>query len=79
MTSFKILATNNGYDLVKPIDDFRRGFGFVMIVSPQKEVLKFFRDDGVNKNAIKYLEYVSMTRYEKLKYWLNYKRGSRGF
>ena len=51
-----------------------------MVLNPHGEVLKFF-SVGVDYeiNAIAYLEYVSLSRWEKIKYWLNYKRGSRGF
>lgn len=78
MTSFKILQTNNGYTLVEPLDNIHKSMGYLMVLNPHKEVLKFFSITG-RESARAYLEYVSLTRYEKIKYWIHYKKGTRGF
>ena len=80
MTSFRIKSTKNGFELVEPLDDLQRSHGYLMVVNPHGEVLKFFRvGSSKERNAREYLEYVSLSRWEKIKYWLNYKRGSRRF
>lgn len=72
MVSFRILKSKNKYEIIEPIDDLRRSFGFNMVVNPKGEVLKFFKIGSVE--AFEYLDYVSLSRWDKLKYWLNYKR-----
>ena len=79
MTSFRIKSTKNGFKLVEPIDNLQRSHGYLMVLNPHGEVLKFFNVGLSERNAREYLEYVSLSRWEKIKYWLNYKRGSRGF
>lgn len=80
MTSFKILAEKNRYALVEPIDDIRRSMGYIMILNPNKEVLKFFSNTSYGvENGREYLEYVSLSKLEKIKYWLDYKKGSKRF
>ena len=72
---YGIRADKNGYTIREPKDDIsRRSYGFVMVCNPKGEVLKFFSESHIHE-ARKYFDYVSLTRYEKLKYWLNYKRG----
>lgn len=76
MTSFKILHSKNGYSVVQPSNNFHESYGFIMVVAPNREVLKFFRSDA-RQNAVDYCDYISLSRYEKLKYWWNYKRGEK--
>ena len=76
MVSYRIKASKNGYSLVEPLNDFHKSLGFLMVTNPNKEVLKFFTVDGNGlENARKYFDYISLTRYEKLKYWIHHKRG----
>lgn len=78
MTSFRVKASNNGYSLVEPLNDLQRSHGYLMILNPHGEVLKFYSVGFNNeKNARKYLEYVSLGKLGKIKYWINYKRGSK--
>ena len=72
----KIIKYKNGYSVVQPLDDIRReSVGFVMVVNPNGEILKFFESDVMNRKAQEYLDYVSLSKWDKLKYWWNYKRG----
>ena len=76
MTSFKYRKSNNGYSILQPQDSLGYNpMGFVMICNPKGEVLKFF---SVNKydEAVKYFDYISLSKWEKLKYWIHYKRRS---
>lgn len=72
MVSFKILKSKNKYEIIEPIDDLGRSFGYSMVVNPKGEVLKFFKIGS--EEAFKYLDYVSLNKWDKVKYWLNYKR-----
>ena len=75
MVSFKILGSENGYSVVEPKNTLDKSLGFLMVVNPHNKVLRFYRvsSDG-GKEAIDYMKYCSLSRWDKLKYWLNYKR-----
>ena len=80
MTSFRIKASNNGYQLVEPLNDIQRSYGYLMVLNTQKKVLRFYPVGfDAEKNAREYLKYISLSKWDKLKYWISYKRGSRGF
>ena len=72
MVSFRIIASKNHFDLLEPRNDFDRSLGYYMVVNPEGEVLKFFKVGS--RKAHEYLDYVSLSRWEKVKYWWNYKR-----
>ncbi len=76
MSATRIIKSNKKYELIEPLDDFLHTWGYVMIVNSNGEVLKFFENgyEG-RRNAIKYFDYISLSLYGKLKYWLSYKRG----
>ncbi len=71
---WKCWRMNNGYELIEPQADWCRELGFVMVCNPKGEILKFF-DNSHLENANKYMDYVSLSKWEKMKYWLNHKRG----
>lgn len=73
MTHVRIIRYNKKYEVLEPISDFNKSFGYVMVCNSKGEVLKFFRK-GATTEAIKYFDYISLSRLGKLKYWLNYKR-----
>ena len=73
MNNSKIRASNNGYSMREPLNDFHRSMGYICVINPGGEILKFYMDES---DARKYFNYVSLTKWEKLKYWLNYKRGT---
>ena len=73
MTSNRIIKYNKKYELIEPLDNFSHSYGYCMIVNYKGEVLKFYRIGAVH-NAIKYFDYISLSLWGKLKYWLHYKR-----
>ena len=76
MTSARIIKHNEKYELIEPLNNFSHSLGYMMIVNSKGEVLKFFESgyDG-KRNSIKYFDYISLSLFGKLKYWLHYKRG----
>lgn len=70
----RIIKCNKKYELIQPLTNFNESFGYLMIVNKKGEVLKFF-DSGNLKEAREYFDYVSLSKFGKLKYWLHYKRG----
>lgn len=71
---WKCWRRNNDYEIIEPLTDSYNELGYVMVCNPKGEVLKFF-DKTYLKNADKYMDYVSLSKWEKVKYWLNHKRG----
>lgn len=74
MSHTKTIRYNGKYSVIEPLDTFSNSFGYVMVVDEKGKVLKFFRTKATEE-AIKYYEYVSLSKYGKIKYWLNHKRG----
>ena len=74
MSHTKTIRYNGKYSVIEPLDTFSNSFGYVMVVDEKGKVLKFFRTKA-KEEAIKYFEYVSLSKWEKIKYWLNHKRG----
>ena len=74
MSHVKIIRNNKNYAVIEPLNNINSCLGYVMVVNSKGEVLKFFRK-GATTEAIKYFDYISLSRFEKLKYWLNYKKG----
>lgn len=70
----RIIKYNEKYELIEPLDNFSHSFGYMMIINKKGEVLKFF-DSRNWKEAREYFDYISLSWYGKLKYWLHYKRG----
>lgn len=75
MSHCKILKYNKKYELIEPLNNFSDGYGYMMIVDNKGRVIRFYRS-GARREAEKYFDYISLSKFEKLKYWLNYKRGS---
>ncbi len=75
MSHVRVIKYDKNYAVIEPLTGINSSLGYVMIVNSKGEVLKFFRK-GATTEAIKYFDYISLSRFEKLKYWLNYKRGS---
>lgn len=71
---WKCWRRNNDYELIEPLNDLGKGFGFIMVCNPKGEVLKFFAEKHIIQ-AYSYMDYVSLSKWEKVKYWLNHKRG----
>lgn len=75
MSAKRIIKHNKKYELIEPLNKFSESFGYCMIVDHKGEVLKFF-ESGIDgkRNGIKYFDYISLSLWGKLKYWLHYKR-----
>lgn len=67
---------NDGYGVYEPLNDLNKSMGYLMVCTPSRKILRFYRLDAVNE-AIEYCDYKALSRYEKLKYWLRYKRDKR--
>lgn len=74
MTHCRMIKYNKKYELIEPLNDFSNSLGYLMLVNNKGKVKRFYRI-GAKNEAIKYFNYISLSRLEKLKYWLNYKRG----
>lgn len=75
MTHVKMKKYNEEYELIEPLNNFSDSYGYMMIVDKKGKVIRFYRV-GAEEEAIKYFDYISLSRFGKLKYWLNYKRGN---
>lgn len=72
----RVIRSNDKYKLIEPLNTLSDSFGYLMVVNRKGEVVKFFQADLNTRNkAIKYVDYLGLSRWEKIKYWLNYKRG----
>ena len=74
MCATRIIRYNEKYELIEPLNKWSESYGYMMIVNQKGEVLKFF-DARKWKESIEYFDYISLSLYGKLKYWLHYKRG----
>lgn len=68
---YGILKEKNDYNIVEPLSDIGDGYGFVMVCKKDK-VLRFYKS-GCGE-VYDYFDYASLNKWDKLKYWLNYKR-----
>lgn len=73
MSVTRIIKSNEKYELIEPLNKWSESYGYMMIVNKKGEVLKFF-DSRKWKEAIEYFDYVSLSKFGKLKYWLHYRR-----
>lgn len=73
MSHVKIIKSNENYKIIEPLGSLSDSFGYMMVVDNKGRVLKFFRSGAVEE-AVKYFDYISLSRIGKVKYWLDYKR-----
>lgn len=71
MMRYGILKEKNDYQIVEPLGRTGEDFGFVMVCKKDK-VLRFYK--AGNREVYDYFDYISLSKWDKLKYWLNYKR-----
>lgn len=76
MMGTRMIKYNEKYELIEPLNKWSESYGYMMIVNSKGEVLKFF-DARKWKEAGEYFDYVSLSKFEKLKYWLHYKRRNK--
>lgn len=76
MSNVRLIKYNEKYNFIEPLNKFSESFGYCMVVNHKGEVLKFFESSYEGRrNGIKYFDYISLSLWEKLNYWLHYKRG----
>ena len=71
MMRYKTLKEKNNYQIVEPLQRLGDGFGFVMVCKKDR-VLRFYKAGC--REAYDYFDYISLSKWDKLKYWLNYER-----
>lgn len=72
MIGYRTLKEKNDYQIVEPLSRIGGdGYGFVMVCKKDK-VLRFYK--AGNREVYDYFDYISLSKWDKLKYWLNYKR-----